>query len=189
MTIIFNIMNPSVKTVDFLVIGGELPGWEQLLNWPQKAVYLYLQKTNLRKAVQNMLKAASPCLDDEDEVGIHYDDTIKAGDAFAGKMPSGYWLKKGRPHTWINIMGAEFGQEAVSSLYNGSGPLQEKGPPFRGDATGKNWAVLINKARSFPSIQDLICLTTWFDCGEWQVRRRYCSQTRYSFNIFAKAVI
>jgi L-aspartate oxidase len=192
--IIFNIMKPSVKTVDFLVIGGGVAGLRAAIELSAKGSVLVLTKDKpTESSTEYAQGGVAVALSDEDEVCIHYEDTIKAGDGLCREDAVRILVEEG-PGLILELIswGAEFDKEGSKLSFTMEAAHSRKRILHsRGDATGKEIErALINKARSFPSISrfdfaftlDLI-VDNGRCIGATVLRRDKV------INIFAKAVI
>jgi len=187
-------MRPEVRTVDFLVIGGGVAGLRAAIELATKGSVLVLTKDKpTESSTEYAQGGVAVALSDEDEVGIHYEDTIKAGDGLCREHAVKILVEEG-PELILELIswGAEFDKEGTKlSFTMEAAHSRRRVLHSRGDATGKEIErVLIKKARSFPSISrfdfaftlDLIvdndrCIGAAVLRGEKVV------------NVFAKAVI
>ena len=73
-------MKPSVKSADFLVIGGGVAGLRAAIEVASQGTVIVLTKDKPTESTTGYAQGGiAVALSDEDKVGIHYDDTIKAG--------------------------------------------------------------------------------------------------------------
>ena len=152
----FSIMRPEVKTVDFLVIGGGVAGLRAAIELATKGSVLLLTKDKPTESSTEYAQGGiAVALSDEDEVGIHYEDTIKAGDGLCREHAVKILVEEG-PELILELIswGAEFDKEGTKlSFTMEAAHSRRRVLHSRGDATGKEIErVLIKKARSFPSI-------------------------------------
>ncbi len=157
--IIFTIMRPEVRTVDFLVIGGGVAGLRAAIELATKGSVLVLTKDKPTESSTEYAQGGiAVALSDEDEVGIHYEDTIKAGDGLCREHAVKILVEEG-PELILELIswGAEFDKEGTKlSFTMEAAHSRRRVLHSRGDATGKEIErVLITKARSFPSISRL----------------------------------
>ncbi len=149
-------MKPSVKTVDFLVIGGGVAGLRAAIELAAKGSVLVLTKDKPTESSTGYAQGGiAVALSDEDEVSIHYEDTIKAGDGLCREDAVKILVEEGPPLILELISwGAEFDKEGSKLSFTMEGAHSRKRILHsRGDATGKEIErALINKVRSFPSI-------------------------------------
>ncbi len=74
-------MKPTTKTVDFLVIGGGVAGLRAAIELASEGSVIVLTKDKATESTTGYAQGGiAVALSDEDEVCVHYDDTIKAGD-------------------------------------------------------------------------------------------------------------
>ena len=152
----FSIMRPEVRTVDFLVIGGGVAGLRAAIELATKGSVLVLTKDKPTESSTEYAQGGiAVALSDEDEVGIHYEDTIKAGDGLCREHAVKILVEEG-PELILELIswGAEFDKEGTKlSFTMEAAHSRRRVLHSRGDATGKEIErVLIKKARSFPSI-------------------------------------
>lgn len=151
-----SIMEPSVKTVDFLVIGGGVAGLRAAIELASKGSVLVLTKDKQTESSTEYAQGGvAVALSDEDEVGIHYEDTIKAGDGLCREDAVKILVEEG-PGLILELIswGAEFDKEGSKlSFTREAAHSRKRILHSRGDATGKEIErVLIHKARTSPSI-------------------------------------
>jgi L-aspartate oxidase len=149
-------MRPEVRTVDFLVIGGGVAGLRAAIELATKGSVLVLTKDKPTESSTEYAQGGiAVALSDEDEVGIHYEDTIKAGDGLCREHAVKILVEEG-PELILELIswGAEFDKEGAKlSFTMEAAHSRRRVLHSRGDATGKEIErVLIKKARSFPSI-------------------------------------
>jgi L-aspartate oxidase len=152
-------MRPEVRTVDFLVIGGGVAGLRAAIELATKGSVLVLTKDKPTESSTEYAQGGiAVALSDEDEVGIHYEDTIKAGDGLCREHAVKILVEEG-PELILELIswGAEFDKEGTKlSFTMEAAHSRRRVLHSRGDATGKEIErVLITKARSFPSISRL----------------------------------
>jgi L-aspartate oxidase len=149
-------MNYTTKTVDFLVIGGGVAGLRAGIELAPKGSVLVLTKDKATESSTGYAQGGiAVALSDEDEVCIHYDDTIKAGDGLCNEAAVGRMVEEG-PAYLIELMswGADFDREGSKlSFTREAAHTRRRILHAHGDSTGREIErVLINKARSFDSI-------------------------------------
>ncbi len=149
-------MNPSAETVDFLVIGGGIAGLRAAIELASKGSVLVLTKDTISESTTGYAQGGiAVALSDEDEVCIHYDDTIKAGDGLCNEGAVRVMVEEGPGYILELISwGAEFDREGSRlSFTREAAHTRRRILHSHGDSTGKEIdRALINKARSFPSI-------------------------------------
>ncbi|MBI4683010.1 MAG: L-aspartate oxidase [Nitrospirae bacterium] len=149
-------MGPSIKTVDFLVIGGGVAGLRAAIELASKGSVLVLTKDTISESSTGYAQGGiAVALSDEDEVCIHYDDTIKAGDSLCNENAVRVMVEEGPGYILELISwGAEFDREGSRlSFTREAAHTRRRILHSHGDSTGKEIErALIKKARSSPSI-------------------------------------
>jgi L-aspartate oxidase len=187
-------MKPLIEKVDFLVIGGGVAGLRAAIELASKGSVIVLTKDRPTETTTGYAQGGiAVALSDEDEVCIHYKDTIKAGDGLCKEEAVGILVEEG-PGLILELIswGAEFDKEGTKlSFTKEAAHSRKRILHAHGDSTGKEIErVLINKARTFTSISrydfaftiDLIVVDN--RCVGASVLRG-----NEIINIFAKAVI
>ena len=149
-------MSYSVQSTDFLVIGGGVAGLRAAIELASAGGVIVLTKDRQTESSTEYAQGGiAVALSDEDEVGIHYEDTIKAGDGLCREEAVRVMVEEG-PGLILELIswGAEFDKVGSRLAFT-----QEAAHSKRrilhahGDSTGKELdRVLINKARTFESI-------------------------------------
>jgi L-aspartate oxidase len=153
---ILTIMRPAEKTADFLVIGGGVAGLRAAIELASKGSVIVLTKDKITESTTGYAQGGiAVALSDEDEVCIHYEDTINAGDGLCKEEAVGIMVEEG-PRYILELMswGAEFDREGSKlSFTKEAAHTRKRILHAHGDSTGKEIErVLINKARTFSSI-------------------------------------
>jgi len=187
-------MRSDIKTVDFLVIGGGVAGLRAAIELSTRGSVLVLTKDKpTESSTEYAQGGVAVALSDEDEVRIHYEDTIKAGDGLCREHAVKILVEEG-PDLILELIswGAEFDKEGTKlSFTMEAAHSRRRVLHSRGDATGKEIErVLIKKARSFSSISRFDFAFT-LDLIIYNDRCIGASILRGDtvVNIFAKAVI
>lgn len=188
------IMKPSEKTVDFLVIGGGVAGLRAAIELASRGSVLILTKDKPTESTTGYAQGGiAVALSDEDEVCIHYEDTVKAGSGLCNETAVKTMVEEGPGYILELISwGAEFDREGAKLSYTiEAAHTRKRVLHAHGDSSGKEIErVLINKARSFPSISrydfsfTLDLITDGSRCTGATVLRN-----NSIINIYAKAVI
>lgn len=187
-------MEPAVKTVDFLVIGGGVAGLRAAIELSSKGSVLVLTKDKPTESTTGYAQGGiAVALSDEDEVRIHYDDTIKAGNGLCNEQAVKIMVEEG-PEYILELIswGAEFDREGSKlSFTREAAHTRKRILHSRGDSTGKEIErVLIQKARTFPSISRYdFALTLDLIIEENRCIGATILRGDSILNIFAKAVI
>lgn len=145
-----------IKTeyTDFLVIGGGVAGLRAAIELAKAGKVLVITKAR-ETSTEYAQGGVAVALSDEDEVRIHYEDTIRAGDGLCNEKAVKILVEEG-PERILELIswGAEFDREGTKLAFT-----QEAAHTKRrilhshGDSTGKELErVLLNKARSLPNI-------------------------------------
>ncbi len=187
-------MRPSIKTADFLVIGGGVAGLRAAIELASKGSVIVITKDKPTESSTGYAQGGiAVALSDEDEVGIHYEDTIKAGNRLCKEEAVKILVEEG-PESILELIswGAEFDRKGSKlSFTREAAHSRKRVLHSQGDSTGKEIErVLINKVRAFSSVSrydfaftlDLIVVDN--RCIGASVLRG-----NRIINIFAKAVI
>ena len=149
-------MKTSIEKVDFLVIGGGVAGLRAGIELAQRGSVIVLTKDEFTESSTGYAQGGiAVALSDEDEVGIHFEDTIKAGDGLCNEEAVRILVEEG-PKFILELIswGAEFDKEGSKLAFTREAAHSRRRILHsHGDSTGKEIErVLISKARSFPSI-------------------------------------
>lgn len=152
-------MNPVVKSVDFLVIGGGVAGLRAAVELASKGDVIVLTKDKITESSTGYAQGGiAVALSDEDRVSIHYEDTIKAGDGLCNEEAVKILVEEG-PEYILELMswGADFDRDGSKlSFTREAAHSRRRILHAHGDSTGKEIErVLISKAKSTPSIQKM----------------------------------
>lgn len=187
-------MEPSVQRVDFLVIGGGVAGLRAAIELAPKGSVVVLTKDIFTESSTGYAQGGiAVALSDEDEVCIHYEDTINAGDGLCNEEAVGILVEEG-PGFILELIswGAEFDKEGSKLDFTREAAHSRKRILHsHGDSTGRELErVLTNKVRTFPSISRYDFAFT-LDLIIKDNRCVGASVLRHNevINIFAKAVI
>jgi len=150
-------MNFSSETVDFLVIGGGVAGLRAAIELAPRGSVLVLTKDKATESTTGYAQGGvAVALSDEDEVCIHYEDTVKAGDGLCNEEAVKVLVEEG-PACILELMswGADFDKEGSKLSFTiEAAHTRKRILHSHGDSTGKEIErVLIKKARSFPSVR------------------------------------
>ena len=150
------IMKISTEKTDFLVIGGGVAGLRAAIELAPRGSVVVLTKDKITESSTGYAQGGiAVALSDEDEVRIHYDDTIKAGDGLCNEEAVSILVEKG-PGFILELIswGAEFDKEGSKLAFTMEAAHSRKRILHaHGDSTGKELErVLINKVRTFPSV-------------------------------------
>ncbi|HBH62062.1 MAG TPA: L-aspartate oxidase [Nitrospiraceae bacterium] len=149
-------MGPSIKTVDFLVIGGGVAGLRAAIELAPKGSVLVLTKDTISESSTGYAQGGiAVALSDEDEVCIHFEDTIKAGDGLCREDAVRAMVEEGPGYILELISwGAEFDREGSRlSFTMEAAHTRRRILHSHGDSTGKEVErALINKVRTYSSV-------------------------------------
>ena len=149
-------MESSTQSADFLVIGGGVAGLRAAVELAPKGSVIVLTKDIFTESSTGYAQGGiAAALSDEDEVCIHYEDTINAGDGLCNEEAVRILVEEG-PGFILELIswGAEFDKEGSKLDFTREAAHSRKRILHsHGDSTGKELErVLINKVRTFPLI-------------------------------------
>ncbi len=187
-------MKTSVKKTDFLVIGGGVAGLSAAIKLAPGGSVIVLTKGNPKESSTEYAQGGiAVALSEKDQVGIHYEDTIKAGDGLCKKEAVKILVEEGPEYIRELISwGAEFDMEGNSlSFTQEAAHSRKRVLHSQGDSTGKEIErVLINKARSFPTVSRLdFAFTIDLIIRDNQCVGAYVLRNNEIISILAKTVI
>jgi L-aspartate oxidase len=149
-------MKTSLEKTDFLIIGGGVAGLRAAIELAPAGMVTVLTKDEPTESSTGYAQGGiAVALSDEDRVGIHYEDTINAGDGLCNEEAVKVLVEEG-PAVIQELIswGAEFDREGSKLAFT-----QEAAHSRRrilhshGDSTGRELErVLINKVKTFPSV-------------------------------------
>src|SRR4030066_816541 len=145
------------EIVDFLIIGSGVAGLRAAIELAPYGSILIATKDRPRESSTEYAQGGiAVALSDEDEVGIHYEDTIKAGDGLCREDAVKILVEEG-PGLILELIswGAEFDREGSKlSFTREAAHSRKRILHSHGDSTGKELErVLVNKVRTFPSVK------------------------------------
>ncbi|UCG78534.1 MAG: L-aspartate oxidase [Nitrospirota bacterium] len=146
----------KVESTDFLIIGSGVAGLRAAIELaPHGQVVVVTKDQPGESSTRYAQGGVAAALSDEDEVGIHLNDTLKAGDGLCRRESVEVLVNEG-PTRILELMewGAEFDKEG-SNLSFALEAAHSKKRVLRahGDSTGKEIErVLVNKVRSLPTV-------------------------------------
>ncbi|MDP2167421.1 MAG: L-aspartate oxidase [Thermodesulfovibrionales bacterium] len=144
------------ESVDFLIIGSGVAGLRAAIELaPHGDVLVVTKDIPSESSTEYAQGGIAVALSDEDEVGIHYEDTLKAGDGLCREDAVRILVEEG-PESILELIswGAEFDKECSRLAFTLEAAHSRKRILHaHGDATGKELErVLLQKVRSFPSV-------------------------------------
>lgn len=143
-------------TTDFLVIGSGVAGLRAAIELASHGKVLVVTKDiPTESSTEYAQGGVAVALSDEDEVGIHFEDTIKAGDGLCREDAVKVLVEEG-PERILELIdwGAEFDREGTKLSFTREA-AHSRGRILHayGDSTGREMErVLINKVRSLKGI-------------------------------------
>lgn len=146
-------------TTDFLVVGGGVAGLRAAIELSSHGkVVIVTKDVPTESSTEYAQGGVAVALSDEDEVGIHFEDTIKAGDGLCREDAVKVLVEEG-PERIRELIGwgAEFDREGPKLSFTLEAAHSRKRILHaHGDSTGKELQrVLINKVMSISNIQRL----------------------------------
>ncbi|MBI5196609.1 MAG: L-aspartate oxidase [Nitrospirae bacterium] len=187
-------MSVSTEKVDFLIIGGGVAGLRAAIELAQRGSVLVLTKDNPAESSTGYAQGGiAVALSDEDEVGIHYKDTIKAGNGLCREDAVKALVEEG-PGVIRELIswGAQFDKEGSRLAFTKEAAHSRKRILHaHGDSTGKELErVLINKARSFSSVsRHAFAFTMDLIIADGRCIGAVVFRNRELIYIYAKAVV
>ncbi len=145
------------EVVDFLIIGSGVAGLRAAIELAPHGEVLVITKDRPSESSTEYAQGGiAAVMSDEDEVGIHFEDTLKAGDGLCREDAVRTLVQEG-PERIAELIswGAEFDKEGTKlSLSLEAAHSRRRILHAHGDSTGKELErVLLKKVRSFPSIR------------------------------------
>jgi L-aspartate oxidase len=145
------------EVVDFLIIGSGVAGLRAAIELaPHGNVLVVTKDKPSESSTEYAQGGIAAVMSDEDEVGIHYEDTLKAGDGLCRENAVRTLVEEGPERiTELISWGAEFDKEGSKlDLTLEAAHSRRRILHAHGDSTGRELErVLLNKVRSFPSVQ------------------------------------
>ena len=145
------------EIVDFLIIGGGVAGLRAAIELANYGNVVVVTKERPDECTTEYAQGGiAVALSDEDEVGIHFEDTLKAGDGLCRKDAVRILVEDG-PERILELIswGAEFDKEGTKlDFIMEAAHSRKRILHAHGDSTGRELQrVLLNKVRSFPSVK------------------------------------
>lgn len=146
-----------IEKTDFLIIGSGVAGLRAAIELaPYGEVIVVTKDRPAESSTEYAQGGIAVALSDEDEVGIHYEDTLRAGDGLCNEEAVKILVGEGPERIRELISwGAEFDKEGLKLDFTmEAAHTRKRVLHAHGDATGKELErVLLNKVRTFPSIE------------------------------------
>jgi L-aspartate oxidase len=145
------------EMVDFLIIGSGVAGLRAAIELaPYGSVLVVTKDIPSESSTEYAQGGIAAVMSDEDEVGIHFDDTLRAGDGLCREEAVKTLVEEG-PDRIIELIewGAEFDREGTSlHLTIEAAHSRRRILHSHGDSTGKELErVLLKKVRSLASVR------------------------------------
>jgi L-aspartate oxidase len=182
------------EQVDFLIIGGGAAGLRAALELaPHGSVLVLTKDVPTESATGYAQGGIAVALSDEDTVGIHYEDTLRAGDGLCDEGAVRILVEEGPERIKELISwGAEFDREGTKLAFGlEAAHTKKRVLHAHGDATGRELVrTLINKVRSYPSVRRLPHATvTGLIAPDGECHGAYVLSERKLKAIFARATV
>ncbi len=142
---------------DFLVIGAGVAGLRAAIELAPHGGVLVVTKDMMSESSTGYAQGGiAVALSDEDEVRIHYEDTLKAGDGLSDEQAVRIMVEEG-PYRIRELIdwGAEFDRDGPRLAFTlEAAHSRRRVLHAHGDATGRELVrVLTRKVRTFPSVR------------------------------------
>ncbi|MEO5357825.1 MAG: L-aspartate oxidase [Nitrospirae bacterium YQR-1] len=147
----------DVERVDYLIIGSGVAGLRAAIELaPHGSVCVITKDIVSESCTEYAQGGVAVALSDEDTIGIHFEDTIKAGDGLCREAAVRVLVEEG-PQRIVELMswGMEFDKSGTKLEFTlEAAHSRRRVLHASGDSTGKEIErVLITKARSFASVR------------------------------------
>lgn len=191
------LQNPSPTiTTDFLVIGAGVAGLRAAIDLAAHGRVLVLAKDTLHESASEWAQGGiAAALSDDDEVGLHEQDTLLAGDGLCDEAAVRLLVREG-PQAIEDLLawGAEFDRENGELLFGREGAhSRNRILHAHGDSTGKEISrALYRRAASLPNLRFLsFAAVTDLLMEDGEVRGAVVYDARYDKQvpIFARGVL
>jgi L-aspartate oxidase len=147
----------EMERVDFLIVGGGVAGLSAAIRLaPYGSVLVVTKDIPTESSTGYAQGGIAVAMSDEDEVGIHYEDTLRAGDGLCDERAVKMLVEEGpRRIQELISWGAEFDREGSKLSFTLEGAHSRKRILHaHGDATGRELVrVLLDKVRTCPSVR------------------------------------
>jgi len=152
------------ETADFLIIGSGVAGLRAAIELaPYGSVLVATKDRPSESSTEYAQGGIAAVISDEDTVGIHFEDTLKAGDGLCREDAVKTLVEEG-PERIMELIswGAEFDREGLKlALTLEAAHSRRRILHAHGDSTGRELErVLLQKVRSFPSVRKYPCAFT-----------------------------
>ncbi len=147
-------MTPTTEhlTTDFLIIGGGVAGLRAAIELARHGSVLIVTKDAPNESSSEYAQGGiAVALSDEDEISIHFEDTLRAGDGLCRRKAVGILVEQGPSRIRELIAwGAEFDREGAKLAFTQEAAHSKRRILHaQGDSTGREIVrVLVDKVRS-----------------------------------------
>ena len=184
----------QTEKVDFLIIGSGVAGLRAAIELaPHGSVLVVTKDRPSESSTEYAQGGIAAVISDEDEVGIHLEDTIKAGDGLCREEAVKTLVEEGPERIRELISwGAEFDREGLKlDLTLEAAHSRRRILHAHGDSTGKELErVLLGKVRSLPSVRKYpFAFTIDLIAGGSECHGAYVLREGEVTALFAKATI
>ena len=182
------------ETVDYLIIGSGVAGLRAAIELaPHGSVLVITKDKPSESSTEYAQGGIAAAISDEDQVGIHFEDTLKAGDGLCREEAVRTLVEEGPERIRELISwGAEFDREGVKlALTLEAAHSRRRILHAHGDSTGKELErVLLTKVRSMPSVRKYpYALTTDLVMNGDECHGAYALREGEVTALFAKATV
>ena len=180
--------------MDFLIIGSGVAGLRAAIELADYGQVLVVTKDRASESSTEYAQGGiAVVMSDEDTVGIHLEDTLKAGDGLCREEAVRTLVQEG-PERIAELIswGAEFDREGLKlALTLEAAHSRRRILHAHGDSTGKELErVLLNKVRSLTSVKKYpFAFTTDLIIGDGQCHGAYVLRGKDVIALFARATI
>ncbi len=165
-------MTHSHKTyhADYAVVGSGVAGLRAAIELSGAGSVLVLAKSNLNDSATAWAQAGvAVALSDEDQIGLHEQDTINAGDGLCRTEAVGLMVEEGPKYiTELMEWGTEFSREGTKAgvhARGGAQPLADLACEWEFDGAG-DFAGAAGSGAHYPTFAFArACVHYGFDCG------------------------
>jgi L-aspartate oxidase len=182
------------KIVDFLIIGSGVAGLRAAIELaPYGNVLIVTKDRATESSTEYAQGGIAVALSDEDEIGIHFEDTLRAGDGLCREEAVKILVEEG-PERIIELIswGAEFDKEGIKLDFTmEAAHSRRRILHSHGDSTGREIVrVLLGKVSSFPSIETYpFSFTIDLIVKDGECHGAYILKGKEVISLFAKATI
>ncbi|MDI6890674.1 MAG: L-aspartate oxidase [Thermodesulfovibrionales bacterium] len=192
-----SIRYPSImekEIVDFLIIGSGVAGLRAAIELaPYGSVLVVTKDRPTESTTEYAQGGIAVALSDEDEIGIHYEDTLRTGDGLCREEAVRILVEEG-PERIIELIswGAEFDREGTKLDFTlEAAHTRRRILHAHGDATGREIVrVLLGKVSFLPSVKTYpFTFTIDLIVRDGECHGAYILRGKELISLFAKATI